>query len=101
MDLSLDTLRAIAIPLLRPYARRVTLFGSAARGEAGPESDVDLLIALRAPEDRPPLGLRFFALEQELGDRLGRPVELVTEAALSRHVRPFVERDAVVLYEER
>lgn len=101
MDLSLDTLRAVTVPRLQPYARRIALFGSVARGEAGPTSDVDLLIALRAPDERPALGLRFFALEQELSDRLGRPVELVTEDALSRHVRPFVEQDAVVLYEER
>ena len=46
------------------------------------------------------MGLQWFALEQELAERLGRPVELVTERALSRHVRPHVQTDRVLLYEE-
>jgi predicted nucleotidyltransferase len=93
-------LRDRVVPLLRPYASRVALFGSFARGEAGPDSDVDLLVRLRPPDRRPPLGLTWFGLEAELAERLGRRVELVTEEALSPRLRPYVERDLVVLYEE-
>jgi hypothetical protein len=46
------------------------------------------------------MGLRWFALEQALADRLGRPVELVTERALSPHIRPHVQTDRVLLYED-
>ena len=85
---------------LRPYASRIELFGSEARGEAAPGSDVDVLVTLRPPGDRPPLGLRWFELEQELSDQLGRTVELVTERALSSHLRSHVAADRVTLYDD-
>jgi len=95
-----DQLRDIVAPALRPYASRIAVFGSWARGEAGAESDVDVLITLRPPDQRPPIGLRWFELEQQLGTQLGRPVELVTERALSPYLRPYVDADRVVLYED-
>lgn len=98
--MSVADLRAQVVPLLRPYAARVALFGSVARGDEQATSDVDLLVRLRPPTERPPLGLGWFALEEELSERVGRRVELVTEDALSPRVRPFVERDLVVLYED-
>ena len=88
------------LPVLQPYVRRIVLFGSVARGEMRTESDIDLLVTLRPPEQRPVLGLRWFALEQELAQRLRRPVEMVTEDALDAYLRPFIERDGVLLYEE-
>ncbi|NBC19109.1 MAG: nucleotidyltransferase [Bacteroidetes bacterium] len=78
----------------------IALYGSWARDEERPDSDIDLLVVLRPAEDRPPLGLKWFALEQELSERLQRPVELVTDAALDPYLRPSIERDAVVLYDE-
>lgn len=96
----LDELREKIVPRLRPYASRIEVFGSFARGEQRPDSDIDLLIRLRPSEDRPPLGLRWFGLERELSELLGHPVELTTEEGLSRHVRPYIESDRIVLYEE-
>ena len=93
-------LRETLVTALRPYASRIELFGSEARGDATPTSDVDVLVTLRPPEDRPPLGLRWFELEQELSDQLGRSVELVTERSLSPHLRPHVAADRVLLYED-
>jgi predicted nucleotidyltransferase len=93
-------LRDRIAPVLRPYASRVELFGSFARGEERPDSDIDLLVTLRPADQRPQLGLNWFGLEAELSELLGRRVEMVTEAALSRHVRPLIELDRVVLYEE-
>jgi hypothetical protein len=95
-----DELRKIAIPALRPYAKKVAVFGSFARGEDTSESDIDLLVTLRARDERPPLGLRWVRLEQELSAALGREVDLVSDAALSPDLRPDVEQDKVVLYEE-
>jgi len=67
------------------------VFGSVARGEAGPESDVDILVEFegRATFDRY-MGLKFF-----LEDLLGRRVDLVTRKALKPRLRPFVEREAI------
>jgi len=52
---------------------RLALFGSAARGEAEPESDVDLLVELERP-----LGLEFVRLAFHLERVLGRKVDLAT-----------------------
>ncbi len=93
-------LRDKILPLLRPYVKKIAVFGSFARGEETPESDIDLLVELKAPDQRPPLGLRWFGLEEDLGCILGRKVELISEKALSPYIRPYAEKDMVLLYEE-
>lgn len=72
---------------------RLALFGSAARGTAGPNSDVDLLVAF----DGPATSARYFGLQFYLEDLLHRPIDLVTESALRPQFRPTVERDAIVV----
>lgn len=76
-------LRAI-LPALQQRWPIVSLgvFGSYARGEQSPDSDLDLLI-----EFSEPIGFfRFLELEEEIGHRLGVKVELVTRAALKPHI---------------
>lgn len=92
-------LRDQMVPELKAYVTRITLFGSAVRGDGHPDSDLDVLVALKPPGERPPLGLRWFELEQTLTEKVGCPVELVTEDALSPHLRPYIDADRVVLYE--
>jgi predicted nucleotidyltransferase len=92
-------LRTVIVPLLKPYARKITLFGSLARGDDTVESDIDLVVELRPQDERPHLGLRWFGLENELSNLLGREVELVTEQELSPYIRPYIDKDRVVLYE--
>ncbi len=94
-------LRNTVTPLLQPYARRISVFGSFARGEQTKKSDIDLLIALKAPGKRPVLGLfEFINLEQVLEQKLGCEVDLVTEEGLNIHRKSIIEKDSVVLYEE-
>ena len=101
MDNRFINLRAKVEPLLRPYARRISVFGSYARGESTSQSDVDLLVALKPSEKRPPLGLfEVIRLEKELEIKLGCAVDLVTEEGLNSRIRSNVEKDRVVLYEE-
>jgi len=88
------------VPLLRPYAKKIAVFGSYARGEETADSDIDILVDLLPPGERPPLGLKWFGLEEELAQILGREVELVSERAMSPFVRPRAEKDIVLLYEE-
>ena len=95
-----DELRDKILPVLGPYVTRISLFGSMVRDETTLESDIDILVKLKSAGERPPLGLRWFDLEEELEHILGRPVDLVSESALSPYIRPYVEREKVVLYEE-
>jgi len=89
-------------PLLLPYAKRISVFGSFARGEETAESDVDLLVALKPSGKRPVLGLfELIKLEQELKKRLGCEVDLVTEEGLNPRRKKNIEKDRVVLYEEK
>jgi uncharacterized protein len=71
--------------------RRLALFGSVARNEAGAESDVDLLVEFV-------LGQKSFdrvlALTDFLEELLGRPVELVTTEALSPYIGPHILSEA-------
>lgn len=90
------------IPILKPYADRIYVFGSFARGESTPQSDIDLLIRLKPPEARPALGLLgFIKLEQTLTKQLKCEVDLVTEEELNPRRRLNIERDRVVLYEAK
>ena len=75
-------------------SEKVILFGSHARGEAGPDSDVDLLVIFD-PGHTP--GLEFFAMQDELTEILGRKVDLNTPNFLSRYFRDQVMADAEVL----
>jgi hypothetical protein len=94
-------LRTKIAPILKPYARRVSVFGSYAREEETPQSDIDLLMALKPAGQRPPLGLfEVIRLEKELEKRLGRSVDLITEEGLNPHIKASVEKEKVVLYEE-
>jgi predicted nucleotidyltransferase len=98
---SLEELREKVLPVLIPWGiRRVAIFGSVVRGEDTEDSDVDTLVELREPPNRPSIGLKWFGLEEELSRILGRDVELVSAHALSPYVRPHVEADMVVLYDE-
>ncbi|MBQ7427224.1 MAG: nucleotidyltransferase family protein [Prevotella sp.] len=72
------------------------IFGSFARGEETPLSDVDLLVQL----DYTKLdGFGFFGMWDDLERLLGRPVDLVTEAGLAPYTRESVERDKQLIYE--
>lgn len=76
-------------------ARGVTslsLFGSVARNEAGPDSDVDILVEI----GQRPFGLfEFVGLQLYLEELLGRPVDLVTPDTLKRQIRSRVLEEAV------
>ena len=69
----------------------LALFGSAARDTAGPDSDIDCLVAF----DGPATSKRYFGVQFYLEDLLGRPVDLVTAKALRPELQPFIEREAI------
>jgi predicted nucleotidyltransferase len=71
--------------------RSLDLFGSVARGEAGPGSDVDLLV-----EFDKPIGLfHFFRVQRRLQEILGCRVDLVMRDAVKRQLRDRIFAEAV------
>lgn len=72
------------------------LFGSFARGEDTPKSDVDILVL---PDYTKLDGFGFFGMWGELERLLGRSVDLVTDAGLATYTRESVERDKQLIYE--
>ena len=74
-------------------ATNVRVFGSVARGEAGPASDVDILVEMEPGRSAFDLG----GLLMDLQDLLGCKVDVVTERGLSRHLKDAVLQEAVSL----
>lgn len=70
------------------------LFGSVAREEDGPKSDVDILV-----EFREPVGSEFIALAHELEDLLGCRVDLVSRGGMAPKYYAAVAPDLVCLNE--
>ena len=73
-------------------ARRLALFGSAARDELREDSDIDVLVAF---EGAPTFDGCDFDLKSFLERLLGRPVDLVTESGLKPRARRHVEQDLI------
>ena len=75
-------------------ARRIRVFGSVARCQELPDSDVDFLVEF-------PRGYDLFSqrlpLTERLAQLLGRKVDLVPEHELNRHIREQVLKEAVDL----
>jgi predicted nucleotidyltransferase len=80
----------------RNRIRRLSVFGSALRDDFGPDSDVDILVEFE-PGTR--VGLRFFGMEQELSEIIGRKVDLNTPGFLSPYFRKDVLSEAESVYD--
>lgn len=95
-DQVLATLRTHEQELRQRGVLHVALFGSLARGEATPASDIDILIEL-APDAA--IGLfEYVGIGQYLSDVLPGRVDVANHRRLKPLVRPNVERDAVYAF---
>ena len=88
--------RPLAVPeaLLREFGEKwgvakLELFGSVARGEDRPDSDVDVLVTFK---DGVEVGWDIVEMERELADVLGRPVDLVPRKAVEESDNPIRRR---------
>lgn len=80
----------------RNQIRRLSIFGSALRGDFRPDSDVDVLVEF---EPGTQIGLfAFLRMQQELTALLQRPVDLVPQSGLKRVIRDSVLASAQVIY---
>jgi predicted nucleotidyltransferase len=91
------TLRAVLPELRRRYPiASVAIFGSWARGEAGPNSDLDLLVTFDGP-----IGWEIVTLEDELAASLGLPVEIVLEQSLRPYIRVAIVHEIQNVWSRR
>ena len=92
---SLDEIRAIAVPLARQYGlAALYLFGSCARGEATPQSDLDFLVDRTGMEDLLALGGFYSVLET----RFDKPLDVLTVQMLSDDFLAAIQPEEVLLY---
>lgn len=83
--------------LTKHGAKKIGLFGSVARGEETPDSDIDVLVEFKGD----PSLLDIVIIEQEASEILGKKIDLVTEEALSPYIKDNVLKEVVVLYDEQ
>lgn len=75
---TIDEIADKAHPIAEAYEiDKIYLFGSYARGEAAEESDIDLYV-----EFSKPLGLRYCSFVSDIGECLGKCVDIITKDAL-------------------
>ena len=72
------------------------IFGSFARGEADFNSDYDILVELDYSKK---IGMEFLQMQIDLAELLKSNVDLVSDNALSKYIRPFVDKDKMLIYE--
>jgi predicted nucleotidyltransferase len=79
----------------RNHIKRLAFFGSVLRDDFKPDSDIDVIVEFE-PGHVP--GLRYFAMERELSEILGRKVDLNTPGTLSKYFRDRVLAEAEPQY---
>ncbi len=94
--LNIETIKTKAVPILKNYGvNQAYIFGSFARGEQNQDSDIDFLV-----EYDPEANVSLFdlvELKYNLEDAFRRKVDVVTEGALSKYIRPYVLKDRKVI----
>jgi uncharacterized protein len=83
--------------LCRHYGvRELSLFGSAARAEMRPDSDIDMMVEF---DSAVRIGLlKFESFSEDLEALIGRKIDLVTKGGLKPWIRPQVLKEARVIY---
>ena len=96
--MNLQEIKERVLPIIkdRPI-EYMGIFGSVARGEDGPNSDIDILVKFTG---RPTFS-GYLKLEQDLREQLNRDVDLVTEGGVNKFLRPQIERDLKLIYGQR
>ena len=75
--------------------RKITIFGSYARGDQVESSDIDIIIEPARPFSL----LDLVRMERELSERLGEKVDLLTEKSISPLMMDAIEKDKVIMYD--
>lgn len=95
--MKLAEIKRKASPVFREYGiKHAAVFGSVARGDDSPTSDVDLLVQL----GEKPMGMfRFMGFIEKIEGRLGRKVDVVTDQSANKFLKPYINSDLKTIYE--
>ena len=96
--MKLSDVKTKAVPVFRKFGVNFAgVFGSVARGQQRPDSDVDFLVQF---EKMPGL-VQFIRLEDELKNILKTKVDVVVKGSEKSLIKPAIEKDLIVLYGQR
>lgn len=96
MIYTIDEIRRKVTPIAKKYGvKRLSLFGSYARGEADDQSDIDFLI-----ERGKIVGIEYFGFVYDLKDEFGCHVDLISEGISDKKFLTAIKQDEVLLYDE-
>ncbi|MFA4838123.1 MAG: nucleotidyltransferase domain-containing protein [Candidatus Neomarinimicrobiota bacterium] len=79
-------------PVLKAY-----LFGSYVRNESETDSDIDILVELDYSQQ---IGLKYVRMQNELQEILKTKVDLLSTNAVSKYIRPVIDREKRLIYEK-
>ena len=95
---ALDRLRSYEVDLRTLGITRLAIFGSTARDEARPDSDVDLVVGLDYDAVRQLGPFGYFGIEDRIGKMLGAKVDLITEPVCKPWLKAEIDRDRVHVF---
>ncbi|MDZ4845923.1 MAG: nucleotidyltransferase domain-containing protein [Chitinophagales bacterium] len=98
MKLEKNKLQSLKVFFSDKPVKRAYLFGSFARGDANERSDVDILVELDYSQK---IGLKFLSMQIALEEMLERKVDFVTDRSLEAFMKPFVDKEKMLLYERQ
>jgi len=78
--------------------KKAYLFGSYSRNDADENSDIDILVEL---DHATPIGMQFFTYGDKLKGLLNKNVDVVSYEGLSKHVKPIIDKEKVLIYERQ
>jgi predicted nucleotidyltransferase len=96
MELDAVTIQKIKSFFKDKPVKKVYVFGSFARGKAQVNSDIDLYLELDYQQNT---GLAFYGWFEQLKDLLQIDVDLVTTNSASAYIKPFIEKEKQLVYE--
>lgn len=82
----------------KPAVKKVYIFGSYARNEETPESDVDILVDIDFQKEPLFSLFEFGGMLEDLKDLLKKDVDLLSTDGISKFIRPYIEKDRILIY---